>query len=95
MHWLVVYDICDPKRLRKAAKVLEAYGCRIQRSVFEIIAEKSVLDIIEKRLILIMEDPDSLAIIPLCQYDYASIERFGKRLYDTAEIDQTDKTIIL
>ncbi|MFZ5860541.1 MAG: CRISPR-associated endonuclease Cas2 [Spirochaetota bacterium] len=95
MHWLVVYDITDPKRLRKTAKILEAYGNRIQRSVFEIVADKSVLDMIEKRISLIMEDPDSIAYIPLCQYDYASVERFGKRLYDTLDTDSADKTIIL
>jgi len=50
---------------------------------------------IEKRIALIMEDPDSIAYIPLCQYDYASVERFGKRLYDTFDTENSDKTIIL
>lgn len=32
---LVVYDIASPKRLRKVAKVMQGYGVRVQKSVFE------------------------------------------------------------
>lgn len=32
---LVVYDIAAPKRLRKVAKRMQAYGVRVQKSVFE------------------------------------------------------------
>jgi CRISPR-associated protein Cas2 len=35
MDYLVVYDIADPKRLRRIAKVMETYGNRVQKSVFE------------------------------------------------------------
>ncbi len=35
MEILAVYDICDPKRLRKIAKMMEGYGLRVQYSVFE------------------------------------------------------------
>jgi CRISPR-associated protein Cas2 len=34
-RFLVSYDICNPKRLRKVAKVLEGFGARLQFSVFE------------------------------------------------------------
>lgn len=34
-RYLVTYDICDPKRLRRVAKVLEGFGTRLQYSVFE------------------------------------------------------------
>ena len=34
-RYIVSYDISDPKRLRKVAKILEGYGSRIQFSVFE------------------------------------------------------------
>lgn len=34
-RYLVCYDIAHPKRLRKVAKTCEAYGSRIQYSVFE------------------------------------------------------------
>ncbi len=33
--YIVTYDVCDPKRLRKAFKVCKAYGTHLQLSVFE------------------------------------------------------------
>jgi CRISPR-associated protein Cas2 len=35
IRYLVSYDICEPKRLRRVAKVLEGFGTRLQYSVFE------------------------------------------------------------
>lgn len=34
MHWLVTYDISDPKRLKRVARALEKVGLRCQKSVF-------------------------------------------------------------
>ena len=34
-RYLVSYDIANPKRLRRVARVLEGYGVRLQYSVFE------------------------------------------------------------
>jgi CRISPR-associated protein Cas2 len=34
-RYLVSYDISNPKRLRRVAKVLEGFGVRLQYSVFE------------------------------------------------------------
>lgn len=35
VRFLVSYDICDQKRLRRVAKILEGFGSRLQYSVFE------------------------------------------------------------
>ena len=35
MLYLVAYDICQPRRLRRVAKVCEDYGIRVEYSVFE------------------------------------------------------------
>jgi CRISPR-associated protein Cas2 len=35
LRYLVSYDICDPKRLRRVARALEGFGVRLQYSVFE------------------------------------------------------------
>ena len=32
---VIAYDITDPKRLARVAKVCEAYGMRVQYSLFE------------------------------------------------------------
>jgi CRISPR-associated protein Cas2 len=34
-NYIVTYDICDPKRLRKVFKACKDYGMHIQLSVFE------------------------------------------------------------
>jgi CRISPR-associated protein Cas2 len=35
MLFLVAYDISNKRRLRKVAKLMQSYGERVQRSVFE------------------------------------------------------------
>ena len=42
MIHLVAYDICDPRRLRHAAKLCEDYGVRVEKSVFECDLEDGV-----------------------------------------------------
>lgn len=34
-RYLISYDICHPKRLRRVARAMESFGTRIQFSVFE------------------------------------------------------------
>jgi CRISPR-associated protein Cas2 len=41
---LIAYDITDPKRLHKIAKVCEDYGMRVQYSVFECRLEADAFD---------------------------------------------------
>jgi CRISPR-associated protein Cas2 len=38
---LVAYDICDPKRLHRVARVCEDWGVRVQYSLFECRLEES------------------------------------------------------
>jgi len=35
IRYLVSYDICHPKRLRRVARTMEGFGVRLQYSVFE------------------------------------------------------------
>jgi len=95
MQWLIIYDICDSKRLSKVAKLLEAFGHRIQRSVFEVSADRDIITSIEKRILLILNNQDSIVFIPLCTNDYGSIERIGKKLYDTTDEKNNDNTVFL
>lgn len=34
-HYLISYDISNPKRLRRIARIMEGYGYRVQFSVFQ------------------------------------------------------------
>jgi CRISPR-associated protein Cas2 len=66
-HWhLVSYDVRDPKRLRRVAKKLEAYGTRVQLSVFRCRLDKLTLERLHWELQAIMEPEDDLLVIPLC-----------------------------
>lgn len=95
MHWLAIYDISDPKRLRKVANLMEAYGLRVQRSVFELEADPGLIDAIRKRVMLLTEDPDSVVFVPLCRQDLASVQRLGRKLYDAESVDPEDRTLFL
>ena len=61
MLTLVAYDICDPKRLSRVAKVCEDYGVRVQYSVFECrLDEDEFTDFWLKLLDVIEESEDRL-----------------------------------
>jgi CRISPR-associated protein Cas2 len=49
VFYLVAYDIADDRRLRRVAKLMEGYGTRVQRSVFECILSR------QRLALLIME----------------------------------------
>jgi CRISPR-associated protein Cas2 len=66
-HWhLVTYDVRDPKRLRKVAKLLEGYGARLQYSVFRCRLDNEMLEQLHWRINQIMAEVDDLLVIPLC-----------------------------
>jgi CRISPR-associated protein Cas2 len=77
--YVVAYDICDPKRLRKVAHTCEDFGFRRQYSVFlcrltatDLVRLKSRLyDLIDKRV-------DQVLFIPLCPRCAAGIEALGR-----------------
>ena len=66
MDYLVVYDIADPRRLRRMAKKVEKFGVRVQKSVFECVlsaGRRNELEVESKKLM--DEATDSLRIYPL------------------------------
>ena len=66
--YLVCYDIADPKRLRKVARVCEDFGLRKQFSVF--FCRLSATDHVRlrSRLYDIIDlDRDQVLFIPLCR----------------------------
>ena len=54
-------DSAGAKRLRKVAKVCEAYGCRVQNSVFELLIEPAQLVALKARLTVKQKKASSLA----------------------------------
>ena len=55
MEILVTYDVATTtaagqRRLRRVAKVCEAYGLRVQKSVFECVLDAKQLEVLKHRL---------------------------------------------
>lgn len=66
MLYLVCYDIVQDRRRTKVAKVLETYGTRVQKSVFEVMADDRQYPRLRDRLLrLLDEKTDQLRFYPL------------------------------
>lgn len=93
-RWIAIYDIMDPTRLRAVAKLMESFGMRIQRSVFEIRGTNQLIDTIRHRLDMILEDVDSVVFIPLCVDDYEKTIRLGVAT-EIPETELSDEALFL
>ena len=66
MELVIVYDIANKKRLRKIAKLMQSFGYRVQKSVFEASLKESQIKKMKNKAIDIMAlEEDSLRIYPL------------------------------
>ena len=69
-RYIICYDITDPKRLYRTAKVCESYGYRIQFSVFESALDSMMLAKLCADLEnIIHHDDDQILIIDLGRDD--------------------------
>ena len=64
--WLICYDVRDPKRLRKAAKLLEGFGERMQYSVFRCWLSTSQLESLRWKMTELLDPVDDVLFIPMC-----------------------------
>jgi CRISPR-associated protein Cas2 len=66
--YLLAYDIANPKRLVRVAKLMESIGERVQDSVFEAYLSQSELQKLLRKVERVMEmEEDSLRIYSLYQ----------------------------
>lgn len=78
MYVLVTYDIAHEKRLRRIATVMEDYGTRVQRSVFECLIEEDQLDELRDELSERIEPgEDSIRLYRICQACRERIQIYG------------------
>lgn len=63
--YVAAYDIAEPRIRRRVAKVLEAYGERIQRSVFEIRLDRSELRELKLEVGSELESTDDFSLYPI------------------------------
>jgi CRISPR-associated protein Cas2 len=76
---LVAYDISDPKRLRRVARVCEDFGTRRQLSVF--FCRLAAVDLVRLKSRLydaIDLERDQVIFVPLCARCGAAIESLGR-----------------
>lgn len=72
-RYLVCYDICEPRRLRRVAKVLQSYGVRVQYSVFECRLSELQLAEAQRELMAIIEaNEDQVLFVSLIDRDTSS-----------------------
>ena len=76
LWYLVSYDIRDPKRWRRAYKIINGYGRSLQYSLFRCRLTASSLERLRWELERVLEDEDSLLFVGLCS---ACVERIVAR----------------
>ncbi len=68
MNMIVAYDIADPKRLQRIAKIMKDYGVRVQKSIFEVeITEMSFREMRRRAELNLEPSVDGVKFFPLCE----------------------------
>jgi len=80
-HWLIIYDIRNPSRLRKIAKKMTGYAIRVQKSVFEMDAETAVMERLRKKIKKIMDEEDFIVFFDICEPDWQKRQKYGPGKY--------------
>ena len=82
MWMLAIYDISEPRRLNRVAKILMDYGYRVQRSKFEIeVTDHAFIQLQDRVSKVIVSEEDGVKYIPLCEKCRAKTEIIGLGRY--------------
>ena len=84
-HWLILYDVRDPRRLSKIAKMMENYAERVQYSVFEAICEREQIEDLRSEIKRIMDPEDFVVYFELCGHDWQKQIKYGPLKYEILE----------
>ncbi len=78
MEMIVAYDIADPRRLAKVAKILKDYGERVQKSIFEVKVDDKMFSRMKARIEeVIKKEEDGVKYFPLCEKCAGTVELIG------------------
>ncbi|MGD9157362.1 MAG: CRISPR-associated endonuclease Cas2 [Desulfobacteraceae bacterium] len=92
MDMIVAYDIADPRRLNRVAKVIKDYGVRVQKSIFEVkIKEKQFGEMKKQVEEIIEEKEDGVKYFPLCEKCVGTVEIIGQGVF----IDPDEEYIVV
>ena len=82
-RFVVCYDIADDKRRQRVAQILDAYGDRIQESVFELPVTASPMQECLSSIVDVLDfSIDGLIVYPLCSACNKKTLYFGTSLKD-------------
>lgn len=67
MNMIVAYDIANPRRLSKIARVMKDYGFRVQKSIFEVEVDEAAFREMRRRTEAVMSlAEDGVKYFSLC-----------------------------
>lgn len=79
MNMIAAYDIADPKRLARVAKIMKDYGVRVQKSIFELAVTRQVFSEMKGRIERVIEfDEDGVKYFSLCERCAGTVEVIGQ-----------------
>ena len=80
MTYLFSYDIANSHRRSKISKVLEQFGIRMQKSIFQLDVSPMKAEEIKEALLTIMaEKEDSLLFFPICKTCFEKTVSIGNK----------------
>jgi len=92
MNMIVTYDIADPRRLNRVAKVIKDYGTRVQKSKFEITVDHRTFLEMKVRIENTIEpSEDGVKYFPVCDKCAGTLEIIGQGIF----IDPEEEYYIL
>ncbi len=78
MFYIVAYDICEPSRLRRVARICEDYGIRIEKSVFQCdLPEEQFQNLWCELIDVIDDEEDAVVAYRICQSCIREAESMG------------------
>lgn len=76
---LIAYDVGSDCRRQKISRVLEKIGRRLQKSVFVVELTAELLASLERELQEMLEESDSLLVLPICRHCFAEAAFYGPK----------------
>jgi CRISPR-associated protein Cas2 len=92
LWYLVAYDIRDPKRWRKAYRIINGYGRPLQYSLFRCRLAQVDLERLRWELERVLDEEDSLLFVGLCT---GCVDRIAVRNRSGQWADEPPRTQVL
>jgi len=89
-HFLACYDVSDNRARSRVERLLQRYGNRVQKSVFEISISINDLTALLEKSKEFLEATDSLRVYQLC----LTCRRASKNLADTEWRNRPDQLVV-